>query len=354
VTTQRFLTAVVFAALGAIFSGCQIGGSTVSEREGYFTWVDEQGRVRYTPIGEASPAAVPSTGQDAPVQDASDGPEALNGKSPDRSAEKSADEEFTPSNYPDAEELRSRGYQREADRPPYFTWRDADGNVRTTYYQPDTRTDEEKGFVAPPAGTTPASVYRTGDVAEPSEPVTGNDPDVFTILGIEGAGDNYLERFAETCCQALDSKNHERWQEGREFGIYLTEDSPVHRFLTGESPYQLVAFPDGDRPQGQLIRLRSFASKGVFVPSVVFLDNELNPVRLVTDLVSDFEPENWHRRGFLEARIPVPENTKERWMLLFTRDEDLEGQTVIETDRGPQKIPHVRIGEFGLTIVKAR
>lgn len=320
-TTQRFLTAIAFAALGAL-SGCQVGGSTVSEREGYFTWVDEQGRVRYTPTGETPPAVAP--------------------------------EEFTPSNYPDAEELRSRGYQREADRPPYFTWRDADGNLRTSYYQPDTRTDEEKGFVAPPAGITPANVYRASDAAEPTEPVTGHDPNAFAILGIEGAGANSLERFAETCCQTLDTENHEPWQEGREFGIHLAEDSPVHHFLTGESAYQLVALPDGDQPEGQVIRLRSFASKGVFVPSVVFLDNELNPVRLVTDLVSDFEPENWHRRGFLEARIPVLTNTKERWMLIFTRNEDLEGQTVIETDRGPQKIPHVSRGEFGLTTVGAR
>ena len=48
------------------------------------------------------------------------------------------------------------------------------------------------------------------------------------------------------------------------------------------------------------------------------------------------------------------ENARKRWMLIFTRDEDLEGQTVIETDRGPQKIPHVSTGEFGLTTVKAR
>ena len=37
-------------SLAAVLGGCQIGGSTVSEREGYFTWVDEQGRVRYSPI----------------------------------------------------------------------------------------------------------------------------------------------------------------------------------------------------------------------------------------------------------------------------------------------------------------
>ena len=100
--------------------------------------------------------------------------------------------------------------------------------------------------------------------------------------------------------------------------------------------------------------MRSYASNGVFIPSVVFLDSELTPVRLVTDLVSDFEPENWHRRGYLEVRISVSVSQKERWMLIFTRDEDAEGQTVIDTRRGPRKIPHAGVGEIGLYLTQAQ
>ena len=76
-----------------------------------------------------------------------------------------------------------------------------------------------------------------------------------------------------------------------------------------------------------------------------------SPVRLVTDLVSAFEPENWHRRGYLEARIPVFAAKEELWMLVFTRAQDLEGQTVIKTRRGPHKIPHVSTGELGLIMM---
>ena len=323
-TVHKVLTVVACAAFGAVLAGCQVGGSTVSEREGYFTWVDEQGRVRYSPIAEKEPQGRPAA------------------------------DEFTIANYPDAEALRRNGYVREGDAQPYFTWRDAEGNVRTTAYQPDARTDEEKGFVAPPVGITSATVYHASDVPATSEPVAGHDPDAFAILGIEESAGNYLERFADSCCQALDTKNHERWQEGREFGIHLTESSPVHRFLTGESPYQLIALPPGGWREERVLRLRSYASNGVFVPSVVFLNSELIPVRLVTDLVSEFEAENWHRRGYLEARIPVSTAKEERWMLLFTRGKDLAGQTVIETRRGPRKIPHVSIGEFGLVLIEVQ
>ncbi|MGO1463458.1 MAG: MalM family protein [Marinobacter sp.] len=318
------LKTVVCIIFWAALAGCQVGGSTVSDKEGYFTWVDEQGRVRYSPIAEEEPH------------------------------KKTTDEEFNATNYPDAEALRRKGYVREGEQQPYFTWRDAEGNVRNTAYQPDTRTDKEKGRVAPPATITPANVYRATDMLVSADPVAGHDPDAFAILGIEKNGDNYLERFAGTCCQGIETENHERWQEGRKFGIHLTENSPVHGFLTGKSPYQLISLPHREKPGGQVMRLRSYANNGIFVPSVVFLNSDLVPVRLVTDLVSKFEPENWHRRGYLEARIPVLEVKAERWMLIFTRKKDLEGQTVVETRRGPRKIPHVTTGEFGLSMIEAR
>lgn len=338
--THKVLTAMACAAL---LAGCQVGGSTVSDREGYFTWVDEQGRARYSPIVEAPPVDSPD--------------ESVSGKQVAGEEERkgaSASEEFNTENYPDAEALRRKGYVRDGDRQPYFTWRDAEGNVRTSPYRPDTRTEEEKAFVVQPADVTPASVYRANDIPGTSEPVAGYDPNAFAILGIEGSSGNFLERFSKTCCQALDAQNHERWQEGREFGVYLTEGSPVHKFLTGESPYQLIALPHGASSGGQVLRMRSYASNGVFIPSVVFLDSELTPVRLVTDLVSDFEPENWHRRGYLEVRISVSVSQKERWMLIFTRDEDTEGQTVIDTRRGPRKIPHASVGEIGLYLIQAQ
>lgn len=327
-TRHKLLTTVACLVLGAALTGCQVGGSTVSGREGYFSWVDEQGRVRYSPIveepAEESPRAQPAS-----------------------------DEEYTTANYPDGEELRRRGYVREGDEQPYFTWIDADGTVHNSYYQPDTRTDEEKGHIAPILGATPATVYRTGDTLAEAEPVAGYDPDAFAILGIKDTNDDYLTRFSETCCHTLDTKGHDRWQENREFGVHLKKSSPVHTFLTGESPYQLIALPQGQQAEGQMLRLRSYASKGVVAPSVLFLDGDLRPVRLITDLVSDFVPENWHRRGYLEARIPYFSNGAERWMLIFTRQQDLEGQTVIETRRGPRRIPHVSTGEMGLSMIAA-
>jgi hypothetical protein len=68
----------------------------------------------------------------------------------------------------------------------------------------------------------------------------------------------------------------------------------------------------------------------------------------VTDLVMDYSPETWRRRGYLEAWVPVFPGQGERWLLLYTREQDLQAQTVVETRQGPKAIPHVRFGEFGI------
>ncbi|WP_227515495.1 MalM family protein [Marinobacter salinus] len=302
----------------------------MSNREGYFTWVDEQGRVRYSPIAES--------------------PDSGSARKPETETE--TETEYTLENYPDADQLSKDGYVRPGERPPYFTWRDAEGNVRVSYYQPDTRADEEKGQVKPPIELTPASVYHAGPEVKLAEPVSGSDPDAFAVLGIEPGTESFFTRFEKSCCQDLDTEDHKEWQLGREFGFYITEDSPVHDFMTGRSPYQLVALSSVITHPDFIMRVRSYTKGGVFAPSLLFLDRDFAPVRLVTDLVSEYEPENWHRRGYLESWIPVFPSEGERWVVFFTRDQDLVGQEVIETRRGLKAIPHASVGEIGLMMAE--
>lgn len=351
-TIRVLVKLAVVSTVAVLAVGCQVGGTPVSEREGYFTWVDEQGRVRYSPIVEK-----PAEKSDAGVEPASvsaDG-EAGNGDEPDASRmSRTLEEEteYTLENYPDATELAKDGYVRPGERQPYFTWRDAEGNVRVSYFQPDTRSEEEKGRVPPPIELTPASIYHAGPDLAPEEPVSGSDPDAFAVLGIESGNEDYFARFRKFCCRGLGTRNHEEWQKGREFGVDIDRQSPVHDFLTGTSPFQLIDLAGVADRTDFIVRIRSYNQDGVVVPSLVFLDSEFEPVRLVTDLVSPYEPETWSRRGYLEAWVPVFPAEGERWLVIFTRDEDVKRQTVIETDRGPKAIPHVVHGEIGLMMAE--
>lgn len=331
-------------ALASLLGGCQIGGSTVSEREGYFTWVDEQGQVRYSPINDSD--------QHLPPSSAAENQSASSLQSGDGAESSQPETEYTLENYPDADQLAKNGYVRPGERQPYYTWQDAQGNLRVSYYHPDTRTDEEKDQSTPPIELSLASVYSASTGMVPAAPIEGRDPNAFAVLGVEPAQDNYFSRFTETCCKDMSADDHNEWVVGREFGIHITNRSPTHNFLTGESPFQLIALSSVITRPDFIMQLRSYAQKGVFVPSLIFLDRDFVPMRLVTDLVSNYVPENWRRRGYLEAWVPVFPEQGERWLVIFTRSEDLEGQEVIETRKGPKAISHAATGELGLMMAE--
>ena len=62
-TTAQLKCLTAFMA-AMVITGCQSPGKPAGEREGYFSWVDEQGRVQYTriPDTEALPASSQTEG----------------------------------------------------------------------------------------------------------------------------------------------------------------------------------------------------------------------------------------------------------------------------------------------------
>ncbi len=324
----------------SVLAGCQFGSgnSHVAEREGYFTWVDEQGRVRYTriPESEAPEKSTQEVGsQDTPVND------------PFLASTPPKEDDFTDENYPDGQALADRGFVRDGQRQPYFTWLDAEGNVRVSYYTPDLDS-KSKGTRSSPINLTPASVHLPSKSVGEVEPVEGYDPNAFAILGIEKNLTSEFDEFVEYCCEGLANRDYQNWVEGSEFGVQMDGNSPNHRFSSGESPFQLIALPLSVSNSGFVMRLRAYDHHGVFVPSLAFLNREFQVVRMVTDLVMDYTPENWHRRGYLEAWVPALPDQGERWLVLYTRSQDLGKQTVIATESGPKAIPHTGTGELGI------
>jgi hypothetical protein len=345
----RFL--IVIPLLAAALSGCQQpGGQPSGAREGYFTWVDEQGQVRQTRIPGSE-----SSGDDD--QDSS------GSWTRTEAPESGPHPEFNLRNFPDGNALEERGYVRPGDPEPYFTWRDAQGEVRVSYYRADTRSAVEKGEIKPPLQLTEASVYQAGAQNADNSLPEGADPFAPAVLGLGEDNAPFFKRWKDACCENLDRSDYVEWEIGREFGVNVQESALAHDFITGSSRYRLVQLPHTQDTHGGeasratevkdfILRLRSFNRKGMFVPSVAFLDSEFRPVRLVTDLVADYVPETWSRHGYLRSHIPVFPSRGERWLLIYTTAQDLGEQTVIETRYGPRAIDHQPTGELGLEKVE--
>ncbi|SFM50857.1 MalM family protein [Marinobacter zhejiangensis] len=368
---SRWLIAVSLATLVA---GCQShrGAPAPGDSgERYFTWVDEQGRVRQSPISNETGASEPADSIEEVVgqvrreqqgtalaaeADKAAGPTSVSPSPPERPAESAsapnvAAPEYNLSNYPDGDELAEAGFIREGDRLPYFTWRDAEGNIRVSYFRPEARDFGGGSPIEVALKLTPASVYLASDRA-PELPVTtdGQLPEAFAVLGIDAPEQSYYERWRSWCCDSLALQQIEPWQLGREFRVLVEESSPSWSLMEGRSHYRLVRLPSQEDLPSFVLRLKSFNRDGLFVPSLAFLDDSLQPLRIVTDLVPEYLPENWHRLGFLDIRVPVVPQQGERWLLIYTRDSDLAGQTVIETERGPKAIPHTPTGMMSLSV----
>ena len=351
----RYMQALVLSVCSLLLAACQSTGAGLDRDDGYFTWVDEQGRVRQSVIpresleeavnrpSATSPATATPTREGA-GESAVDGSSA--GGTPART-----DPEFNLENYPDGNELEEAGFVRPGDPMPYFTWLDAAGNVRVSYFTPDTRTDVEKGLISPPVRLTPASTYqpdRDGAAADAPEA----NADTLAILGVEQGGLSWFGQWRRACCDNLAPSSPREWEEDREFSVTIEKDAPRHGFSTGESAYRLVRLPTAGKRKDLVVRLRSFAVDGeLFVPSVAFLDGALNPVRVVTDIAHQFVPESWHRQAYLQSWIPAFPEQGERWMLIFTREQDLAGQTVVEGRYRPVVYQHEQSGLMSVEAV---
>lgn len=346
-----------------LLAGCQNSAPLV-ERDGYYTWVDESGQVRSTPVprSQAEPDLEPAghkTDQTGTTDrtEKSDSPVVTTPSDSSSPARTTPDSEYNLDNYPDANELEASGYVRPGDPLPYYTWRDAEGRFRSSYYRPDTRSDVEKGLIREPVTLTPASVYQasgaSGSKNVPTlDPDPATRPEAFALLGISTSAKSYLDQWQGACCHDLTLSDTVEWSSGREFQVEFQPDTPVHSFFSGSSAYRLVRLPDPAETRSLIIRIRSFAQNGILVPSVAFLDESLRPLRLVTDMIMDFTPESWHRQAYLEAHVPAFPERRERWLLIYTRDEDLAGQTVIETRRGPKALHHRDQGLISLTEIQ--
>ena len=363
---------MVAVSLAALLSGCQFpSGKPFGAKEGYFTWVDEQGQVRQTRIPDTVEPIESAAAKNSPLQtQAPQGSHSDSAQSGDSASEEpqagaaAEHDEFNLENYPDGDALAERGFIRPGDPEPYFTWRDAQGNVRVSYYQPDTRTAVEKGEIEPPLQLTRASVYEASSAPVEAKLPEEADPLASAVLGLDGGIAPFFERWSEACCATLDRSNHVNWDMGREFGVDVDENLPRHSFVSGSSHYRLIGLPlapsdhkeadELERPVAKdfILRLRSFDQKGMFVPSVAFLDRDFKPVRLVTNLVADYIPESWATHGHLRSYIPVFPSRGERWMLVYTTRQDLAEQTVIETRFGPRAIEHQPKGQLGLVRVE--
>ncbi|WP_322977646.1 MalM family protein [Pseudomonas sp. C11] len=264
--------------------------------------------------------------------------------------------------YIDADELEGRGFSRSEYDSPYYTWVDEQGRVHNSPVA-----TRAKGERAEGTQTVRYSEGRQVDFerATPGLPMLDGQPTAAMQALLKGSSERgsglYAELLARCCGQMRESDFTELSAEEpryEELGRY----SPSFDFPMGRSYYAAVRLPASRQTYG--LRIRSFANRQVVYPSLLFLDENKRPTRLVSDAVYQLYPETWYRYAFIEGTVKVRAERGERYVLLLTTNEDRGLQTLDNKpfkrplqalavdEAGMQRHAHGDEGEFELAVVR--
>lgn len=258
--------------------------------------------------------------------------------------------------------LEGRDFAPSAAEGRYFTWVDEQGRMRNS------RVPAQGGITPPPVRRTVLQAQgREVNFAGKQQLLPGLDGQpnaaMQTLLkGSEAPNSGRYQALLERCCGQLKedsftvlSADEPRYEE-------LNRFSPSLDFPMGKSYYAALKLPRSQHDYG--LRIRSFANKNVAYPSLLFLDQAKQPTRLVSDAVYQLHAETWYRYAFIEGTVPVRAAAGEHYVLLLTTDEDRSLQTLDNKpfkrplqklavdEAGMQAHAHSEEGAFELAVVR--
>jgi hypothetical protein len=266
------------------------------------------------------------------------------------------------STYISSDVLEGRDFARDEQAGRYFTWVDEQGRMRNSRVPAKSAVP-----LTPTLQNVPLTQGReiSFDTKPQALPGLDGQPSAAMqalLAGTETKTGGRYQELLERCCAQLReddftvlSADEPRYEE-------LNRFSPSLDFPMGKSYYAALKLP---RSQYDFaLRIRSFANKQVVYPSLLFLDKDKQPTRLVSDAVYQLHAETWYRYAFIEGTVPVRAATGEHYVLLLTTDEDRSLQTLDNKpfkrplqalavdEAGMQAHTHSAEGAFELAIVR--
>ncbi len=354
--------------------------------EKYHTWVDDEGNVRFSPVSEEknpliqsdAPSEETSAPMEQPVLDESAPVELVKQKQSEPAVESvgesvsearfgqnvvrevpkrdtarsNAATDLTvvnPEDFVDGDELVRQGYRRPEEDIAHYTWVDADGNLQTTVYR---RSGEKKILLNPPSlheAAPTVSAYTEVTLKDALLPTVNED--ALKVMGVTST-ESVLAKFSERCCKVLETDFVSELEFDEPQFLEVDKESPTHIFDTGKSPYDIIQLPVAVKPY--YLRLKTFERDGVMIPTLVFLDGDFTPTRLIYNASSEYYPENWVRYAFLESSFLITPQTGEKYLMVLTQRKDLNASTSIESSKGLLTLEHRQYGSFEVLLTSVK
>jgi len=187
-----------------------------------------------------------------------------------------------------------------------------------------------------------------------------DDPAVYEA---KSERETLARKIANSCCQQIPDSAFTKLEAKDSIYAELNKFSRRYQFPTGESYFQAYKLPYSRHTYG--LKVKSFAQKGILYPSLMFLDEDKQPTRLLSDAIYKLHPENFMRYAFIEGTVQITPYQNERYVILLTTDQDLSQKTLdnlpfefiggnkrVSSKQHMKEYAHKKTGSFELAVVK--
>ncbi|MFT6986239.1 MAG: maltose operon protein, partial [Psychromonas sp.] len=171
---------------------------------------------------------------------------------------------------------------------------------------------------------------------------------------------------ASLCCNSLTELDYLQITEPGKIDFNISKKNPAFKFSTGKSFVQGVRLPNAS---GTIkVAISSPIVTSVFVPTVLVLDEQYNPIQVYGDETINYDPGSLLNvdRFFGEIELPAQfsDGRQAKYLLVLTTEAAMKGTTKLAEPYAPaealgridivsrihldQPIPHTAIGVFRL------
>ncbi|WP_417662224.1 MalM family protein [Pseudomonas sp.] len=266
------------------------------------------------------------------------------------------------SEYIDADVLEGRGYQRDGDDGQYYTWVDEQGRMQNSRVAPRISSGAVSGLATIEYTEGRQIEFSKKPILLPS--LNGQRTTAMRELlsGSRQSQQGLYRELTDRCCTQMTDDDFTELSSDEPRFEELNRFSPSFDFPMGRSYYAAIKLPTVKTSYG--LRVRSFANKQVVYPSLLFLDAQKRPTRLVSDAVYQLHAETWSRFAFIEGVVKIQAVTNESYVLLLTTEEDKALKTldnkpfkrpfqeVVVDDAGIQARGHAGVGSFEIAVIR--